>query len=58
MTTIRRQISNILGISIGEDEWHTTFKLLDRENRLNNKAVHKIILAILMKLEELEGDRQ
>jgi hypothetical protein len=49
---IKKQISNVFGILI--DNWEDDFKQFDAENRLNNKAVNKILLVILKRLEELE----
>ena len=51
---IRRQISEIFGILIGEGEWDAVFKQFDAENRLNNKNIAKILLVILKRLEENE----
>ena len=52
--SIRRQVSEVFGILIGPKEWDEVFSQLDRENRKNNKAVHRILLVILKRLEELE----
>ena len=51
---IRRQISEIFGVLIGEGEWDEVFKQFDAENRLNNKNIAKILLVILKRLEENE----
>lgn len=58
MTSIRRQVSDTVGISILPDEWDSTFDKLDKENRLNAKAVNKILLVILKRLEEMEKNEQ
>jgi len=50
---IKRQVSNIFGILI--QNWDQDFKQFDAENRLNNKAINKILLVILKRLEELES---
>ena len=55
--SIRRQVSEVFGILIGPDEWDTVFNQLDRENRLNNKSFHKLMLIILKRLEELENGK-
>ena len=52
---IRRQVSNIFGVLIGDGEWDETFALLDRENRLNSKNMNKVLLVVLKKLEEMES---
>ena len=57
MKPIRRQISDLFGILIGKDEWDSTFAEFDKENRLNNKNVAKILLVILKRLEELENEK-
>ena len=57
MKNIRREISQILGVSIQLNEWESVFDLLDRENRLNSKMIHKILLVILKRLEELENEK-
>ena len=51
--SIKRQVSEVFGILI--DNWEEDFANLDKENRLNNKAMHKILLVILKRLEEIEG---
>lgn len=51
---IKRQVSEVFGILI--DKWDEDFDKLDRENRLNSKALHKILLIILKRLEELENE--
>ena len=56
MKPIRKQISEALGVSIQENEWEGVFALLDKENRLNNKNIHKILLVILKYLEEKEDE--
>ena len=55
MKSIRRQISDLFGILIGPNEWDSTFADFDRENRMNNKNIAKILLVILKRLEELEN---
>ena len=52
MTKIRRQVSDVFGVLI--ESWDSDFDRLDRENRLNSKAVNKLLLVILKRLEELE----
>lgn len=52
--SIRRQVSNIVGVLIQDDGWDSVFEQLDKENRLNSKLSHKILLVILKRLEELE----
>ena len=56
MKSIRRQVGDIFGIIIGEDEWDLMFAEFDKENRLNNKNIAKILLLILKRLEEIEKD--
>ena len=53
-TSIRRQVSQVFGILIGEKEWDEVFKQFDAENRLNSKMVNKLLLIILKRLEENE----
>ena len=55
--SIRRQISNIFGVLIEENEWDSIFKQFDAENRLNDKNIIKILLVILKRLEELENEK-
>ena len=52
---IRRQIGDIFGVVIGEDEWDETFDIFDKQNNLNTKTIKKILLVILKRLEENEG---
>ena len=52
MTKIRRQVSDVFGILI--EDWDSDFDRLNKENRLNSKAVNKLLLVILKRLEELE----
>jgi len=52
MTKIRRQVSDVFGVLI--ESWDSDFDRLDRENRLNSKAVNKLLLVILKRLEEIE----
>ena len=54
MTKIKRQVSDVFGILI--ENWDSDFARLDRENRLNSKATHKVLLVILKRLEELESN--
>ena len=54
MTKIKKQASEVFGILI--ENWDSDFSRLDRENRLNSKAVNKLLLVILKRLEELENE--
>ena len=51
---IRREIGDIFGVVIVEDEWNETFDIFDKQNNLNTKTIKKILLVILKRLEELE----
>ena len=52
MTKIRRQVSDVFGVLI--EDWDSDFDRLNKENRLNSKAVNKLLLVILKRLEEIE----
>lgn len=58
MTKIRRQVSNLLGILIQEDEWDDVFNDLNKENRLNSKNINKLLLIIFKRLEEMEDEQE
>jgi len=51
---IRRQVGNIFNMVI--QDWDEDFEVFDRENRVNNKYIVKILLIILKRLEEIEED--
>lgn len=57
MTGIRRQISDLFGVLISPNEWDEVFESLDRENRINNKMIVKVLLIILKWMEARENEQ-
>ena len=55
MKSIRREISQIVGVLIPKDGWEQTFKELQGQGRISPKQLVEILLVILKKLEAQES---
>lgn len=53
--TIRKQVSQLLGVGIAQDQWDETFARLAREGKIDQKKQTEILILILKRLEEHEN---
>ena len=57
MSTLRQEISNILGFTIAPDGWDKAFGELDKDGRIFKKQIISIVLALIKRVEKLEDDK-
>jgi hypothetical protein len=55
MKSIRRQVSEILGVLIGENEWDETFHELEKQGKISQRQIIDILLVVLKRLEQDEA---
>lgn len=56
MSTIRQQVSTIIGQAIPQDRWDEVFIELNKTGRFDSPVILGILLVILKRLEKLEQD--
>ena len=58
MTSIRDEISKIIGVRIPPKGYHDTFLELSRAGKLDPKTVNLSLIAIFEAIEELQNARE